>query len=112
MGVLPLGIVHQVILAVGMNDADVVAVDLGSVLRLQEADGLLDGSDVQVVVAVLAGVLQSSARSNRAVAVLDDSTGIQNLAGNGVQGAASLRGDSLGGLNQDGGRRAWELGDC
>nr|DAT63507.1 MAG TPA: hypothetical protein [Caudoviricetes sp.] len=101
VGALPLRVLHQVILGVGMDDAHIVAVDLGSVLRLQSAHGLLDGVHGQIVVLALGGAAahQIGAGSHRAVGVLDNGTGVQNVAGDGVQGASGLRGNQLGGLH-------------
>nr|DAR10816.1 MAG TPA: hypothetical protein [Caudoviricetes sp.] len=101
VGTLPLRVLHQVILGVGMDDAHIVAVDLGSVLRLQSAHGLLDGIHGQIVVLALGGAAanQIGAGSHGAVGVLDNGTGVQDVAGDGVQRASGLRGDQLGGLH-------------
>nr|DAR49811.1 MAG TPA: hypothetical protein [Caudoviricetes sp.] len=98
---LPVRVLHQVILHVGVDDAHVITVDLGSILGLQGAHSLLDGVHSQIVVLAFGGAAahQIGAGSHRAVGILDNSTGVQNVAGNGVQRATGLRGDQLGGLH-------------
>ena len=107
MGLAPLVVGHQVELDMGMDDAHIVAVDLGSVLSLQETDSLADVVDGQHI----AGIQIAAGRNT--ASILHHSTGIEHLTGDGIQGAASLRGDSLGGLHQHGidGGQVQHIGD-
>ena len=101
MRLAPIVVVGQVELAVGVNDTAVPAVDLGCVLALQEADSHLNGAGGQVVVGGLVGVGQGGTAGNLALGILDDGAGVQHFAGDGVQGAARLGGNCLGGNDQD-----------
>lgn len=110
LDVHPLGVTHKVVGAIRVDDARVVAVDLGRVHHLEVTDSAAHGVHGQVVVLAVGGAAaaQVGAAVHLALGVLHVGAAVQHLAGDGVQGAARLAAQQLGGLHQvvvDGGKQ-------
>ena len=106
MSVDPLRVTHQGIRDIGVDDGHILAVDGGRVLALQLGHDLLHDLNGE-----LAGGIQTSPGSYlvavRLGAVGNIGTGLQDIAGHGVQSQTSLTAQNLGGLHDgvvDGGQ--------